>query len=254
MRSKLTILAIVAAVCLWVWPVSAEVIYTETFSGSTLPTTLTYSTHPEITWSVSGGQLLADHTGTSSVVATALTSVGYIAPDGYSSVYSLDVGVPSGAPYGNYNVGLMFGGYQAIFHPGLGSGIFRVESGFTSGNQGMGFTPRAGVLHHVEVEVVNFGSAVKADITVTGLDANLADSTLHTFTYSFFDTSPNLGTGTFGARRSGPTSGGNPLSDGFFDNLQFEIQPVPEPSATVLLGSGLLGVLFFWRRSRTCRA
>ena len=247
MRAKLSVLVIVAAVCLWAQPVLAVVVFTETFDDPGLPGTLTYSAGPGITWLNSGpGQLLADYGGNppnANATVNAITNDGFIAPAGLRTVYSLDVGVPAGASAGSFNVGLVFGGYRAQFHPGYSGGAFRMEGGFTTANQNMGFSPKMGVLHHMDVTTQMVGSTLLVDVTVTGLGT---DDLLHTFNFSFLDTSPNLNTGQFGGRRSG---GGNALSDAMFDNLQ--VQYVPEPSSALLLSLGTLGVIALMRRRRS---
>lgn len=249
MRTNLCVAVIMAAVCLWAQPVLAVVVFTETFDDPGLPGTLNYSAGPGITWSNSGpGQLLADYGGNppnANATVNAITNDGFIAPGGLRTIYSLDVGVPDGASAGSYNVGLVFGGYQAQFHPGYTPipGAFRMEGGYSTGNQDMGFVPKLGVMHHIDVETLMIGTSLAVDVTITGLGT---DDLLHTFNLSFLDTSPNLNAGQFGGRRSG---GGNALSDAMFDNLQ--VQYVPEPSSALLLSLGTLGVFALMRRKRS---
>ena len=97
------------------------------------------------------------------------------------------------------------------------------------GNQDMGFIPALDSLHHVEAFVMSVGSGLMIDITITGLGT---DSLLHTYEFSFLDSSPSLGTGKIGVARQGSNT-----DDGFFDNLQVFGSPgsatplvVPEPS------------------------
>ena len=52
---------------------------------------------------------------------------------------------------GGYNVGLRIGQNQVVFHPGLGGGQLRVTGTGGFGNQNVGFTPSAKVLHPLEV-------------------------------------------------------------------------------------------------------
>ena len=156
-----------------------------------------------------------------------------------------DVGIPAAAGAGQYNVGMEFGGYNAIFHPGFTAipGAFRIGGGFGVGNQNMGFVPKQGVLHHFDIETLMTGGGLAVDVTVTGEGT---DNLMHSFTYSFVDASPNLGSGQFGFRRSGP---GGAANDGLFDNLQATV--IPEPT-TLLIWSLLagLGVGLGWRRRK----
>lgn len=225
------------------------IIFSETFDGPNLPTTITYQSHQNITWSIDSGRLFCDYNGqTPNPTVTALTNVGYIAPGNLKTIYSLDVGIPEGASIGWYNVGIVFGGYQALFHPGYTSvpGAFRMEGGYSTANMNMGFVPKMGVLHHMEVITENAPGGLAVTITVTGLGT---DNNMHTFTYSFLDTTPNLGTGVFGGRRSG---GGNASSDAWFDN--FQVEYVPEPAAGVLFATGGLGAgIWFYRIHRRRR-
>lgn len=216
------------------------IVFSETFDGPNLPTTLTYSpsTDSNITWSISSGRLFCDYNGNKpDANATVLTNVGFIAPGNLKTIYSLDVGIPSGVSPGTYNVGIQFGEYLAVFHPGYTTtpGAFRMEGGYFTSNIDMGFTPALDVLHHMEVVTQNVSGGLSVAITIIGLGT---DSQMHTFSYSFLDTTPNLGTGTFGGRRSSGTGTGA-QSDAFFDN--FQVQYVPEPSTGIMLLLGGLG-------------
>ena len=144
-------------------------------------------------------------------------------------------------------MGITFGGYTAYFHPGYTPipGVFRMQGGWSVGNTSLGFVPKVGVMHHMEVLTQLIGGSLRVDIAISGEGT---DNLPHTFNYSFLDPTPNLGTGTFGGRRSG---GGNALSDGIFDN--FQVQFVPEPSSAILLSLGILGMYVLCRRRRSSR-
>jgi len=45
--------------------------------------------------------------------------------------------------------------------------------------------------------------------------------------------------------------GGNPLSQGQFDNVRLDFSPVPIPAAVWLFGSGLIGLLGVARRKQS---
>lgn len=244
MRSVLNVALTVALLGLWASPLAAAV-FSETFDGPGLPSTLTYSSSPNLAWSINGSQqLFADYDGSNvSVTATAITKNGFIAPAGLSTVYSLDVGAPTGIGTGAYNVGMLFGGYGVLFHPGLSGGTLRIDGGYSLSNTNMGFTPALGVLHHIEAKTTMTTGGLAVDMTITGLGT---DALMHTFNHSFLDTTPNLNTGTFGGRRSGP--GNNVLNDAFFDN--YRVEYVPEPSSIAMLLLGLTGIIALRRRKR----
>ncbi len=226
---------------------TAGVLFTETFDGATLPDTLTYSTGgPKNVWRIDGSNRLLDDydsTQTGATWARAITTQGFLDPV-LPITYSLDVGVPEGIGTGSYNVGMQFGDYEFLFHPGYTDipGAFRVAGGFGVSNQDMGFVPKLGVLHHAEVTTRWIGGDLGVDIMIEGLGT---DDLMHTFNYSFIDTTPNLGSGTFGGRRSGD---GNDVSDVIFDNFQAEV--APEPSSVVMLMFGAIGLAFGRRRRR----
>jgi hypothetical protein len=235
----LRVAALVVAVGLCAGQAQAyNVFYSEAFDGAALPGTLTYTeAAPNIVWTLDMARerLFADSDGTRNTTVTAITNDGFTSPD-MAVIYSMDIGIPAGSSAGAYNVGLQFGGYRAVFHPGYTPipGAFRMEGGFSTSNMSMGFVPVMDELHHVEVETLDLGGALAVDIAITGLGT---DGLMHEFNYSFIDTSPNLGTGTFGARRSG----GGGSSDAFFDN--FEVQIAPEPATLALVGVGLLALV-----------
>ena len=144
-------------------------------------------------------------------------------------------------------LGLIFGDYVAVFHPGLGgdypSGSFRIEKGIFADereriipNQDMGFIPAFDTLHHLEASIENENNGLLINVSITGLGI---DSQTHSYNYSFFDDAPVLNSGEIGVRILGSTPSG---TDGFFDNLKVETAPVPEPATMLLFGSALIGL------------
>ena len=244
---RMGIALVLVAACGWALPAMATTyttVFSETFDGASLPTTLTYGSSPQTTWSINGAnQLFCDYVAGANATVSARTIDGFLSP-GDMVIYSLDVGVPEDASPGSYNVGIDFGSYSAVFHPGFTGappGAFRMGGGFSTGNIDMGFVPARGTMHHIEVVTQSAGSALAVDVSVTGLGT---DSLMHTFNYSFLDTTPNLSTGTFGGRRSG---GGNSSSDALYDN--FRVQISPEPATMAMLAGGLLALVRRRRRA-----
>ena len=138
------------------WPSYAgagTILFSESFDGPGLPNSLDYSqTDPFFTWSIDAdGRLFADRTEVQRGVASAISFDSFALSEGTSLRFSADIGtpfIPSGE--GGYNVGLVFGNYVAVMHPGLFAGAFRLEKivgGLDVGeiaivdNQDMGFTP-----------------------------------------------------------------------------------------------------------------
>ncbi len=230
------------------------VLFSEGFGGPGLPNSLDFSTTAAV-WSVNGGRLHADNPNTVPIqLSTAVSKVGFALRETESLIYRGQVGTPSTSRAEGYNVGLLFGEYLALFHPGfLGppAGAFRLERfdgtlptvGLIS-NTSMGHLPARDGLHTITAEVRRQGTALKIDITIVGPDP-LGVS--RTFTSSYLDTSP-----VFGDGRAGFWMGGQDLEgdDGFFDNLEVRgPAPIPEPGPLALIGAALVGY-GVWRRRK----
>ncbi len=239
-----------------------QILFEETFDSANLPASLSYVADADFAWSVNGShQLFADRSAATRGVATAISTEGFALPAS-GLLYSADMGTPNGADASSYNVGLVFGDYIALFHPGLtgGGGAFRlvkIEGAIDPRepalvrNTDMGFVPVQGSLHRVEAFVVPVAGALSIDVSITGLGT---DGETHTFTHSFLDTSPGFGLGSVGvAMRGGSSPGAG--DDGFFDNLTVrstEPTPIPEPFTLALVGIGA-GVIA-WRKRRCVAA
>ena len=105
---------------------------------------------------------------------------------------------------GSYNVGMVIGGNNVVFHPGYSGGGLRVDGPGGFGLQNVGFTPANNVLH--ELQVTHDGAG---NFTVQLTDgANPANVYATSFT--------NAGSigGAIGFRRSGPSVG-----IGMYDDL-----------------------------------
>ena len=128
---------------------------------------------------------------------------------------------------GSYNVGLVIGQNQVVFHPGYAGAALRVEGPGGFGNTNVGFTPANGVLHKLEVASDGSGNY---HITLTD-GANPAN----VFTTSFFN--PSSVGGPVGLRRSGGATGNSQ-----FDDLTVDVGPVVVYSETFENEFSLSGV------------
>lgn len=165
---------------------------------------------------------------------------------------SVNVNPTNSTAPGGSNIGLMFGDYLAIFHPGHSQGAFRLEKGLYSqtilvNNQNMGFTPALDTLHHVEAFVGMQGSSLAIDISISGLGT---DSNSYTYNLSYLDPSPSLGSGAIGVQLQRLN-----IDDGYFDNLVVEGREgtayiIPEPITLALAPVGCLAVLGYILRYR----
>jgi hypothetical protein len=219
-------------------PAFALTLFEEAFDGSDLPTTLTYMSDRNLnSWYIdSSNRLYGDrfHTATSLPVFVALSTSGFTLNDD-GILYSADMGRPTMSVNpetntipGGSNIGLIFGGYRVLFHPGYpkdtggAPGAFRIEELqmrenplILVNNTDMGFIPALDYLHHIEVFVTMQGNDLKMDISISGLGT---DSLMHTFNYSYFDSTSVLGVGRVGVSIEGRWN----KDDAFFDNLMVE--------------------------------
>ncbi len=230
-----------------VTPITTDTLFEETFDGGELPTTLTYMSNPDFnSWYIdSSNRLYGDRLQTSNLVFAVLSTSGFTLNDD-GLLYSADMGRPTvsvnpeiNTTPGGSNIGLIFGGYRIMFHPGYpkdtdgASGAFRIEEWHPSGeiitlvnNTDMGFIPSLDYLHHIEVFVTMQEGGINMDISINGLGN---DSLMHTFNYSYSSANSNFGDGKIGVS----IQGGN-NDDAFFDNLMIEgtAEPIPDISVS----------------------
>jgi len=250
--------------------------FLETFDGPDLPNSLNYITEPNSNrWFIDSSQRLFGEKFADVVAIRAAISVDqFNLPAEGELRYSVDMGRPSGTVPGGTGVGLIFGNYLVILHPGFpkdtdgAPGAFRLETFTLDGNsisrqaltqnQDIGFIPLLDDIHHVEAVVAKQNGGLSIDVTVTGfgpatfpgckrLDCpDLLAPDFHTYNFSYFDPISRLGDGQIGVFISRLNPPGT--SDGYFDNLHVESSVVPEPSSIVLLGIGVLGIAVLVRR------
>jgi hypothetical protein len=136
---------------------------------------------------VKGGRLhlLGDHNeGDQRLVVTAEKAIGKRRwPD------SLEVTARIGgtdAIAGAWHVGVSVGSVKVLFHPGYDGGAFRAETVNTHeeffGNEDMGFTPAAGVLHQLTVKVRRTDGGYRFEVELK--DANGGGTYRKTFEVS----------------------------------------------------------------------
>ncbi len=147
---------------------------------------------------------------------------------GPAGAYSLSAEATASNSNGSYNIGLVIGQNNIVFHPGFGGAALRVEGPGGFGNTNVGFTPANNVLHKLEVTADGAGLF---NLTLTD-GANPAN----TFATSF--NNPGSVGGAIGFRRSGPTVG-----TGIYDNLSIApaagrptLDSFDNPFATTLNG------------------
>ncbi len=132
----------------------------------------------------------------------------------------LEVGKNPGG--GSANVGLTIGGNRLVFHPGYSGGAFRVEGAGGFGNQNMGFTPAAGILHLLEVAVNS--TTKQFTIAVTN-----ASNPNQAYAARFTNAGYTPGTTGLGPTRS---SGGGTDEVGWYDDLIVaELKPAAAETA-----------------------
>ena len=182
--SRVCAAILTSAICLLVCNTASadQILFSETFDGPALPPTLSYQADPFFTWSVDGSQrLFADRTERERGVAAALSVSGFsLAPGGL--IYSADIGTPAGAIPGAYNVGMVFGDYVALIHPGHAVagqlGALRLEKISSAidprepsliANTDMGYVPAVNRLHRVDAFVAMQDSRLPSTSQSVGL-------------------------------------------------------------------------------------
>ena len=154
---------------------------------------------------------------------------------------SVDLGAWPGN--GSYNIGVLIGENEIVFHPGFGGTALRVEGLGGFDNQNVGFTLAPEVLHHLTLTGDGFGL-----FTITLTDALNAGNT---YTTSFVNAG-SVG-GLFSISRAGVNGlYGQVYADNFLLTDE-SISPVPDTSSTfslMLLGTGSLGCFHCFRRRR----
>ena len=149
---------------------------------------------------------------------------------GPSGPYTLTAGVTASNSNGSYNVGLLVGQNNVVFHPGHGGAALRVEGPGGFWNTDVGFTPANNVMHTLEVTADGAG----------GFGVTLTDGANPANVFSTSFTNAGSVGGDVGLRRSGPTSG-----VGIYDNLSIvpaagrpTLDTFDAPFTTTLNGGG----------------
>lgn len=193
------------------------ILYQQSFDTDTPDTPATLSTYPEFSLSGSGPATVSG-----GVLNLGLNNSNDFTRSGFSGDIQIEgrlggINVAVGSSRSEW----VIGGVRALFHPGFPGGAFRFEGAVSLGNQNMGFTPAAGVLHTIRVR--QFGDG---DFDVTVIDGN--DSS-NVFTRSFTDLA-SVG-GDFGPRYLS-------TGTGIFDDIT--VRHAAELLATPSVGSQLM--------------
>ena len=204
--------------------------YSEDFQNPA-PSADAAADYPEFDANLGGGTATVDANGVLHLIPSSATDqVFTVTPQNPTGEITIFAQIGAGNSNGDYNVGLVLGDNNLVFHPGYpAGGAFRVEGPGGFGNQDMGFVPANDVLHQFE-----FHSFPNGDVTIRVTDGQNA---ANVYTASF--NNPGSYGGPIGFRRSGP-----PNDDGIYDNLQI----IPEP--TLLLPLALAAIGLAGRRRR----
>ena len=147
-------------------------LFLESFDGPGLPASLDYISDPAFNqWAINSSQQLLGEKilGGGGNIQAAISKDSFVLPGG-GLTFSADMGRPVGTVPGGSNIGLVFGDYVALFHPGYPNhqiggdlGAFRLIEGLFSrntliNNTDMGFIPALESLHHVEARVAMQGT------------------------------------------------------------------------------------------------
>jgi len=189
-------------------PASGDPIYRELFSYDT--TTPLPDNYPGFTSAFAGTGTVDVTGGVLRLLGSGASSTQSLSRAGFAMPHTLSTLVGSTPGGGGYNVGLVIGGNAVIFHPGHTGAALRVEGPGGFGNQDIGFTPAANVLHQLDVTSDGEGR----------FDLRLTDGGNPSNVYTASFTNPAAVGATFGVRRSG--GAGN----GLYDDLQVDVPGV----------------------------
>lgn len=186
-------------------PAQAGTIYVEPFNFDTGDADAGYEA---FSFFDSGGTGSAVVTGGALVMDATTNTTQQFLRAGFAMPFTATTRVGASNSNGNYNVGLVIGNNNVVFHPGFGGGALRVEGPGGFGNTNVGFTPANSVFHKLEVTSDGTG---QFDLKLTD-GANPAN----VFTASY--NNPTAVGGNVGLRRSG-----GPTGNGQFDILDVSV-------------------------------
>ena len=193
-------------------------LFSESFNTDTATAGVTYN--PPFTFTSGGGGSTAQVAGGVLRLDNPSGSFTHtFARSGFAGEHRISTQVGKSDAGGSYNVGLTVGENNIAFHPGFAGGAFRVEGDGGFGNTNMGFTPAAGLLHQLDVDVFPSLGLYRMTLTDAANPANV-------FQRSFVN--PDSVGGALGFRRSGGTTG-----DGRFDNLAVYGPGLGSPALTL---------------------
>jgi len=181
-----------------------------------------------------GRTAIADDAGTVLASISAQALAGQSAFDVSTNALTVSADMTGTGPAGMFHVSLLVGAVEFMFHPGHNKGAGRVKS-LRSGAiideaPDLGFTPSQNNLYNVSVTIVeNSGDSSQYDVSYS-MGSFSKEFTAGKADFGSLDSVGLMVNGTTGSSEYGK-----------FSNIT--VSQLPEPAATVIMGTGIAGLL-----------